>query len=428
MLRAEPPGNALRGRLRPPGDKSISHRALILGGLAEGITRIDGLLVSADTSATRLAMEQLGAAVSEEGATVCIRGLGTAGLHAPSTPLDMGNSGTAMRLLAGVLAAQAFDSELVGDASLSTRPMGRIIQPLELMGADIRAGAGGRAPLRIRGNPGLQGIDYASPVASAQIKSCVLLAGIYARGRTRVTEPRPSRDHTERLLPHFGVACDQASVQGGSRLLAAPVQVPADPSSAAFLVAAALLVPGSELLLEGVGTNPTRTAFYSVLHGMGAQLAFHNPRLDSGEPVADLRARHSGRLRGIDVPADWIPAMIDEIPVLLALAAFAEGTTRVRGAAELRVKESDRLRVMGQGLQAMGIEIAEFPDGMDVVGGTPRPASVDGHGDHRCAMSFAVMGQAIEPGLEISGTELIGTSYPGFQDDMRSIGARLSEA
>lgn len=428
MLTAEPPGRALSGRLRPAGDKSISHRALILAGLAAGESRIEGLLRSADTSCTRQAMVQLGAQVRDEGPLVLVRGTGAAGPRAPSADLDMGNSGTAMRLLAGVLAGQPFSSVLTGDASLSTRPMGRIIRPLRSMGAHIEAAEGDRAPLRIAGTTQLHGIEYASPVASAQIKSCLLLAGLYATGRTRVSEPRLSRDHTERMLPLFGVACEDGAVTGGSRLQAAAVQVPADPSSAAFLAVAALLVPGSELMLTGIGVNPTRVAFFDVLQAMGADLVFESPRLQGREPVADLRVRYSGQLRGVDVPGEWIPSMIDEVPALLALAAAADGVTRVRDAAELRVKESDRLAVMGQGLRALGVAVTDHADGIDVCGGALRAARVDAHGDHRCAMSFAALGQATPGGLRIAGAELIDTSYPGFHADMRSLGARLDEA
>jgi len=426
VLVAEPPGRSLSGHLRPAGDKSISHRALIFSGLARGESRIVGLLRSADTDATQTAMSQLGARYNEEGGALRVIGTGAEGLAPPAADLDMGNSGTAMRLLAGVLAGQPFDSVLFGDASLSSRPMGRILRPLRSMGARIDAEDGDRSPLRIHGTTELQGIDYVSPVASAQIKSCLLLAGLYARGRTKVTEPRLSRDHTERMLPVFGVACQDRSVQGGDRLQGAEVSVPADPSSAAFLAVAALLVPDSTLKLTEVGINPTRVAFYDVLKAMGADLAFTNERMLGQEPVADLQVRYSGRLRGIDVPGDWIPAMIDEVPALLAIADCAEGVTRIREAAELRVKESDRLEVMGTGLRALGIGVADYEDGIDITGGLPHSGAVEAHGDHRCAMSFAALGQVVGGGIGITGAELIGTSYPGFHDDMRRVGARLS--
>ncbi len=429
-LHAETAAGPLTGTLTPPGDKSISHRSLIFGGLAEGESVIEDLLVSADTTATRNAMAQLGATFTDDGNVIRVRGLGAAGLGAPDAPLDMGNSGTAMRLLAGVLAAQPFDSVLTGDASLNSRPMRRIIAPLEQMGGRIEATEGGTAPLKIHGNAALQGIDYASPVASAQIKSCVLLAGLFAAGTSRVTEPRLSRDHTERMLPLFGVRMGEgASLEGPQGLKAARVRVPADPSSAAFLVAAALLVPGSDILLRNVGLNPTRTAFFDAVKAMGGNLEITPDATiaEDLEPIGDIRIRHSGRLRGIDLPPEWVPAMIDEVPILMALAATAEGRTRVTEAAELRVKESDRLAVMARGLQAMGIEVTERPDGVDVMGGQPASARVDAVNDHRCAMSFAVLGQVMAGGVDIDGADYIDTSYPGFVDDMRSAGANLGK-
>ncbi len=428
-LHVTPAATPLNGTLRPPGDKSISHRALIFSGLAAGESRIEGLLVSGDTTATRNAMEQLGARYREEGGALVATGIGEAGLQAPEGVLDMGNSGTAMRLLAGVLAAQPFDSVLSGDASLNSRPMGRIIKPLELMGAKVAADEGGRAPLRIQGNPKLRGIDYASPVSSAQVKSCVLLAGLFAEGVSRVSEPRLSRDHTERMLPHFGVAVGEGpSIEGGQALRAADVIVPADPSSAAFLATAALVVPGSEVVLRGVGLNPTRDAFYRVVELMGGDLEILDRRTEGGEPVGDLRLRYSPDLRGVDVPPEWIPAMIDEVPILLALAARARGVTRIREAEELRVKESDRIAVMARGLAAMGIDLTEYPDGIDLTGGPSRFARVASSHDHRCAMSFAVLGLVSEGGVEIEGAEYIDTSYPGFRADLAGLGARLEAA
>jgi 3-phosphoshikimate 1-carboxyvinyltransferase len=336
----------------------------------------------------------------------------------------MGNSGTAMRLLAGVLAGQPFDSVLVGDASLSQRPMRRIITPLEQMGARIESGSGGRAPLRIHGRA-LRGIEYASPVASAQVKSCVLLAGLYAAGRSCVTEPQLSRDHTERMLPAFGVVLPApCCVDGGGRLVAANLQIPADPSSAAFLAAAALMVQGSEVILNEVGLNPTRTGFFRAIEAMGADIEIE-PQADLGEePVGTIRVRHRHGLRGLELPAAWVPSMIDEMPVLMALAAGARGVTRVRGAAELRVKESDRLAVMTRGLRAMGVEVTEYPDGFDIAGATRlRSAELDGHNDHRCAMSFALLGMLAPDGVAVNGAEYIETSYPGFV--ARTLGAAI---
>lgn len=430
ILRSAAVRAPLRGRLRPPGDKSISHRAVILSGLAKGESRVEHWLASTDVRATMRAMCQLGAEVTESSGVLIIVGTGGGRLTAPTRPLDMGNSGTAMRLLAGVLAAQPFDSILTGDRSLNARPMRRIILPLEGMGASITASPEGTAPLRISGNPGLHGIDYVSPVASAQIKSCVLLAGLYASGSTSVTEPRPSRDHTERMLPLFGVElAGPCAVEGGSQLQGGHVEVPADPSSAAFLAAAALLVPDSEVEMTDVGLNETRTAFFRVVEAMGADITCRNRRHLGNEPVGDVTVRYSGRLRGIEVPPEWIPAMIDEVPVLLALAAVADGPTRIREAAELRIKESDRLAVMAKALQAAGITAQERGDGIDVKGGSPGSARVDAADDHRCAMSLAVLGLTVESGLVIDGAGYIDTSYPGFLEDMARIGAdRLAPA
>jgi 3-phosphoshikimate 1-carboxyvinyltransferase len=429
ILRTEPAPAPLSGDLTPPGDKSISHRALIFGCLAAGESRIRGLLDSEDIRATAEACRQLGMTARQEDGELVLQGVGEAGLHQPAAPLDMGNSGTAMRLLAGVLAAQDFDSELIGDASLSRRPMRRIVQPLERMGARIDTAEGGTPPLRIRGNPRLRGIEYDSPIASAQVKSCLLLAGLYATGHTSVREPLKSRDHTERMLPAFGVNLrGDCGVRGGSRLKGASVQVPADISSASFFLVAAAMVPGSDLLLREVGLNETRDGILHVLRAMGADLTVHNRRQFGGEEAADLRVRYAGRLEGVDIPPERVPALIDELPVVLALAAVAEGTTRVRGAAELRVKESDRLAVMGRGLSALGVRLREYDDGMDVEGGAIAGGRVDGAGDHRCAMSFAVLGQVADKAVTIGGAANVDTSYPGFVSDLRSTGGRVAVA
>jgi 3-phosphoshikimate 1-carboxyvinyltransferase len=424
MLLAKPAASSLRGRLRPPGDKSISHRAVIFAGLARGSSRISGWLDSADVRATVGAMRQLGAKVREVDGELLIEGTADKGLAAQSEALDMGNSGTAMRLLAGVLAGQPHTYVLTGDHSLNARPMRRIIRPLEMMGARIEAGTNDTAPLTIHGSGTLQAIDYVSPVASAQVKSCVLLAGLFADGVSSVQEPRLSRDHTERLLPVFGVElAGPCAVRGGSRLQGATVQVPADPSSAAFPAVAAALTPGSEVTLEGVGLNETRTAFYKALQAMGGDVNITVTGKVGEEPVGTIRVRHAEGLKGIDLPQEWIPAMIDEVPALLALAARARGTTRIRGAAELRVKESDRLAVMSAALRRLGIDTVDYDDGIDVAGGAPVAARVDANDDHRCAMSLAALAQVMEGGLEIGGAGYIDTSYPGFAGDMASLGA-----
>ena len=426
ILRTEPAASPLRGELTPPGDKSISHRALIFGCLSKGETRVEGLLDSEDVKATAAACRQLGMGLREENGVLVLKGVGERGLSRPDSDLDMGNSGTAMRLLAGVLAAQPFDSVLLGDESLSRRPMDRVVRPLRLMGAEIETAEGGTPPLRIRGTPGLSGIAYDSPVASAQVKSCVLLAGLYASGRTSVSEPLKSRDHTERMLPAFGVQLDgEVAVSGGARLRGTALRVPADISSAAFFLVAAALVPGSDLLLCNVGLNRTRDGIVHVMQAMGADLAVENERESGGERVGDLRVRYAGRLKGVDIPEDRVPALIDELPVLLALAASCEGTTRLRGAAELRVKESDRLAVMARGLETLGVDLEEFPDGMDVRGGEIGGGRVDGAGDHRCAMSFCVLGQVAAGPVIVEGCHNIDTSYPGFTHDLAGLGGNV---
>ncbi|MEJ2401997.1 MAG: 3-phosphoshikimate 1-carboxyvinyltransferase [Xanthomonadales bacterium] len=427
ILRVAPPAPPVRGELRPPGDKSISHRALIFACLADGESRIGGLLEGEDVLATLAACRQLGLEARKAGETWILRGVGRDGLRAPAAPLDMGNSGTAMRLLAGVLAAQPFDSVLVGDESLSRRPMNRIVRPLTQMGARIETGPDGTPPLRIHGNPALEGIDYASPVASAQVKSCLLLAGLYARGRTSVREPHLSRDHTERMLPAFGVdlAGDRA-VNGGSRLRGTELEVPGDISSAAFFLAAAALVPGSDLQLRNVGLNATRDGVIRVLQAMGADITLTGLRESGGERVGDIRVRYAGRLRATEITPEQVPGLIDELPVIFALAAAGEGTFRLRGAAELRVKESDRLAVMARGLETLGVSVEEYPDGIDITGGEIRGGAVDGAGDHRCAMSFCVLGQIATGPVTVDGAHNIATSYPDFARDLARLGGRVS--
>jgi 3-phosphoshikimate 1-carboxyvinyltransferase len=428
MLETQPASAPLQGEVTPPGDKSISHRALIFSCLAEGESRVTGLLQSEDVKATEKACVQLGMGVRRQGQTLFLQGVGSRGLSAPGAPLDMGNSGTAMRLLAGVLAAQPFDSVLFGDESLNQRPMTRIVKPLTLMGATIETAENGTPPLRIAGTSALHGIDYESPIASAQVKSCVLLAGLYADGQTTVSEPLLSRDHTEQMLPAFGAELvGPCGVAGGTRLTAATVHVPADISSAAFFMVAATLVPGSELLLRNVGLNRTRDGIVQVLREMGADLTVHDLRRQGGEQVGDIRIRCAGRLRGIDIPEEWVPSLIDEVPVIMALAAVSEGTTRIRGAAELRVKESDRLDVMAKGLRQLGVQLKEYEDGVDVTGGSVNGGRVDGAGDHRCAMSFAVLGQVASAAVAIEGAEHINTSFPSFVRDLAAVGGCVDE-
>jgi 3-phosphoshikimate 1-carboxyvinyltransferase len=427
ILTVEPAPGGLRGVVTPPGDKSISHRALILSALAGGRSEIRGLLESEDTLATLRACVQLGASVERKGGRILVTGTAGALSPPPGGVLDMGNSGTAMRLLAGVLCGQGFDCVLSGDASLNSRPMRRVVVPLRQMGADITATQDGTAPLTIRAAGPLTGIDYESPVASAQIKSCVLLAGLFATGRTRVTEPRLSRDHTERMLPLYGVELPApCAVDGGARLQATNFDVPADISSAVFALAAAAMVPGSSVTVRRVGLNPTRTGFLRCLEAMGADVKVSNAAGQATEPVGDVSVAFTEGLRGIEVPQEWVPDMIDELPLLMALAATASGLTRIRGAGELRVKESDRIAVMAAGLQELGVDSEEYPDGMDIHGGKIGGGRVASAGDHRCAMSFAVLALAGTGNVIIEGAEYIATSYPGFSDDMRMLGAGMT--
>lgn len=429
ILTVEPAASGLQGELSPPGDKSISHRALIFSSLATGRSEISGLLESEDTLATLKACEQLGAGVNRKSGKIYITGTG--GIFKPPTNglLEMGNSGTAMRLLAGVLSGQDFDSTLSGDASLNSRPMGRVVVPLTLMGADITASQTGTAPLLIRASGGLHGIEYVSPVASAQIKSCILLAGLFASGTTCVLEPRLSRDHTERMLPLFGVDLPApCSVIGGSKLKATSFTVPGDISSAVFVLAAAAMTPDSDVIVRQVGLNPTRTGFIRCLEAMGADVSIINQSAQSTEPVGDIHLIYNGSLKAIDVPESLVPDMIDELPLLMALAVTASGITRIRGAAELRVKESDRLAVMANGLRKLGVELKEYPDGIDIKGGRVSGARVQSAGDHRCAMSFAVLGLVVASSrIQIEDAEFIATSYPGFTDDLSRLGANIGE-
>jgi 3-phosphoshikimate 1-carboxyvinyltransferase len=412
------PAAAIRGDITVPGDKSISHRAIMLAAIAEGSSRIRGFLEGEDTRATAAIFGSLGVAIeSPSPSQRIVHGVGLHGLKGPSLDLDCGNSGTGMRLLAGLLAGQDFDATLTGDESLSRRPMRRVIEPLMKMGARIEAVQGGLPPLRIRGGHALHGISYSPPVASAQIKSAVLLAGLYADGETEVREDHPTRDYTERMLAAFGwpivFSAGQARLSGGHRLRAIDVNVPADFSSAAFFIVAATLAPGSELAVRAVGLNPRRTGLLHVLRAMGADIREENRREEGGEIVADLIVRHAP-LHGIDVPIEHVPDMIDEFPVLFVAAAAARGTTTIRGAAELRVKESDRIATMAAGLRALGIAVAETPDGAVIEGGAFQGGVVQGAGDHRVAMSFAVAGLIAAQGVRIRDCANVGTSFPGF--------------
>jgi len=431
-LRAQP-SPPVRGTLRVPGDKSISHRCAIFSGLASGTSRIEGFLRAADCLATLRAMQQLGAEVHwRDENTLLITGVGAAGLQAPREPIDCGNSGTAMRLLAGVLAAQPFASELTGDASLNSRPMARIIKPLQAMGARIEGTAEGTAPLRCGPTFSLRGMKYDSPVASAQVKSCLLLAGLFTTdsraSQTCVSEPVKSRDHTERLLPafscHVTVQGKQACIRGGQHLRATNVEVPADISSAAFFLVAAAARPGAEVLLTDLCINPTRAGVIAILRAMGAEISLLNRRTHGNEPMADVRIRGT-RLHGIDIDPQLVPAAIDEFPIIFIAAALAEGRTRLRQAKELRAKESDRIAVMVAGLQRLGVSCVEKPDGVIIHGGKILSGQVDAAGDHRCAMSFLVAGHLAEGPVTVTGCHNIATSYPEFIEHARSLGMTI---
>jgi len=422
-------GSPLQGVLDVPGDKSVSHRAVMLAALADGVSEITGFLEGEDTRATAAIFGQLGVRIDAPAAsTRVVHGVGLHGLQAAGSPLDCGNAGTGMRLLAGLLAGQAFDSVLVGDASLSRRPMGRVTEPLTRMGARIETGEGGLPPIRIHSRNVLQAIDFEPSIASAQVKSAVLLAGLYAEGETRVREPHPTRDYTERMLSAFGWPVDfrpgDVRLTGGHRLRATSVDVPADFSSAAFFLVAASLVPGSDLLLRRVGMNPRRTGLLAALRLMGADIEQSAVGEQGGEPVADLRVRHAP-LRGIEVPEALVPDMIDEFPALFVAAALAEGETVVRGAAELRVKESDRIAVTAAALQALGGRVQETPDGALIQGGSLDGGEVHSHGDHRIAMSLAIAAQRASGEVRITDCANVATSFPGFDELARAAGFGL---
>jgi 3-phosphoshikimate 1-carboxyvinyltransferase len=424
-------GGSLRGELRVPGDKSISHRSIMLGAIAEGETRVSGFLEGADALATMNAFRAMGVTIDgPRDGVLEIRGVGLHGLRAPAAPLDLGNSGTAMRLMAGLLAGQFFSSELVGDASLSGRPMGRVITPLTAMGARIDHAEGGRPPLRIKGGCPLRGIHYDLPIASAQVKSSVLLAGLYAEGTTTVTEPAPTRDHTERMLRGFGypVSRDGAgniSLHGGGSLHGTAIDVPADISSAAFFLVGASIAPGSDLLLTHVGMNPTRVGVINILRAMGADIEEHDPREIGGEPVADLRVR-SASLKGLEIPVEQVPLAIDEFPVLFVAAACAEGRTILRGAEELRVKESDRIAAMAEGLSRLGVGCEVLPDGIVIDGfgdgGGFGPGVIESHHDHRIAMAFAIAALRCDGDIRVGDVDNVATSFPGFDTLAAGVG------
>ena len=430
------PSRLRDARVTVPGDKSISHRALMLGSLATGRTEVSGFLAGEDCLATAAAMRALGVDISQPAPTeMVIDGVGLHGLRAPSGDLDLGNSGTAMRLMAGLLAAQGFDSVLTGDESLRGRPMGRIVTPLTRMGAAIESDCDGTPPLQITGGLNLQGIDYEMPVASAQVKSAVLLAGLYAAGATTVTEPAVTRDHTERMLRAMGATVrsealgrgTRIALEGGQALRACAIDVPADLSSATFIILGTLLSQDADILIENVGVNPTRTGVLDILLGMGADIRLENPRTHGDEPVADIRVRAS-RLSGGPVDPALVSLAIDEFPALFVAAAAASGTTTFSGLEELRVKESDRIAAMADGLRRLGIRVDETPDGAVVHGGRFGGGEVQSFHDHRVAMSLAMAATIAEDVVVIRDVDNVNTSFPGFDACVAGLGADVQVA
>ena len=415
----------LRGSLHVPGDKSISHRSVMFGALAKGDTEISNFLRGADCLSTISCFRSMGVDIEEKGENVLVHGKGLRGLRRPDSILDCGNSGTTTRLISGILAAQDFDVTLTGDESIQKRPMKRIIDPLSLMGAEIESVRGnGCAPLHITGAP-LHGISYSTPVASAQVKSAILLAGLYADGETRVTEPALSRNHTELMLSSFGADVrtegTTVTIRQAEELYGQKIQVPGDISSAAFFIAAGLLIPGSEILLKNVGVNPTRDGVLRVFRRMGGSIETTVLSSGAGEPAADLLVKAS-RLHGVEIGGEEIPSLIDEIPVIAAAACFADGVTVIRDAAELKVKESNRIAAMTENLRAMGADVTETEDGMIIRGGRPlHGAVIDSRNDHRIAMTFAVAALAAEGETSIPQWDCVNISYPGFLEDLRKL-------
>ncbi len=422
-------GRVPAGRFRPPGDKSITHRAYLFGLLAAGETRVRGANPGEDCGRSLAAAAALGASVRREGDDVVLRGA-EPGPSAPLADVDCGNSGTTMRLLAGIAAPCPGTTVLAGDASLVRRPMARIVEPLALMGAEIETAPQGRPPLRVRGAR-LRGIAYDVPVASAQVATCLLLAGLSAEGPTRVTLPGPARDHTERLLPAFGASLEVEPGPGGGRTVAiaqarlkgVAVDVPGDFSAAAFLLAAAAATPGAEVTAVGVSLNPTRTGLLDVIAAMGAAVSVEGRREAAGEPAGDVTVRGPAALEAFDVPPGWVPRLVDEVPAWVVLASAAQGVSRVTGASELRVKESDRIVALARNLARAGIAARELPDGLEVEGGRPRGAMIEAHLDHRVVMAFAALAALADEPTEFDDVSSVATSYPGFWDDLAALGA-----
>ena len=421
----------LKGSIKVPGDKSISHRSIMLGSIAEGVTRVSGFLEGEDSLATLNAFRDMGVQIERNGSNVVIHGVGMRGLKEPKNPLNLGNSGTSIRLMSGLLSAQNFDSKLCGDESLSTRPMGRVINPLREMGADI-FGDDSRPPLTIKGGSKLSGIEYTLPVASAQIKSCLLLAGLYGEGITTVIENGISRDHTERMLRGFGYdvisSNNRISLLGGGSLKGCNIEVPSDISSAAFFMVAGCISKDSSITLNSVNINPTRTGVIDILKLMGGNIELLNQRLQAGELIADIKVS-SSNLKGIEIPENLVPLAIDEFPVLFIAASCADGETVLTGAKELRVKESDRIQVMADGLTSLGIENHVLEDGIRILGGefTKQDSSIKSHHDHRISMAFAIASVRSKFDIEIEGVDNVKTSFPNFEVLANSIGMSIKQ-
>lgn len=426
------PGGPLSGCPILPGDKSISHRAVLLGALAEGVTRISGLLLGEDVQMTIDAFRACGTKIDFEGDDCIIEGKGLTKLNPPSTSIYCGNSGTAMRLMMGVFAGQNFPVTLTGDESLSSRPMRRVMEPLKRMGASIQVSENGTAPVAIEPVKRLNSVNWEMQVPSAQVKSAILLAGLYASGQTKVLENKTTRDHTEIMLNQFGIPVTnqdgEISITGKIQLVGQHLQIPADISSAAFFIVAALLVPNSKIKLSNVGINPTRSALLEVLDSMGANISVCNVRTMGGEPVADISVQYTEKLKGVTVNPSLIPRMVDEIPILSVAAACAQGVTELSGCEELRFKESDRIRTVVQGLTALGVFVQEKSDGMIIEGGQFKGGTVDSFGDHRIAMAFSIAGAIGTSSVTVKNSDCVNTSFPGFRELSSSLGINIEAA
>ena len=422
------PSNSIIGKVNIPGDKSISHRAIILAAIADGESRIKNFLQGEDTLATIRVFQKMGVNIKNDGDIIIVKGVGLHGLRAENPTLDFGNSGTSVRLLSGLLSAQNFSSQLIGDESLMKRPMFRIINPLQKMNAKINCTELGTLPIKIEGGQKIEGIEYELPIFSAQLKSCLLLAGLYAEGTTKIIENMATRDHTERMLANFSHSVikkgNQISIKKADRLIGCEIIVPGDFSSAAYFIVAAILTPNSNIILENVGVNPTRNAMIKIMKLMGADVELKNERLESGEPVATIYAKTS-KLIGIDIPEELVPVAIDELPIILVAAACAKGKTKLSGAAELRVKESDRIQSMLDGFISLGIKVKALEDGMIIEGGQYNGGVINSNDDHRIAMAFSIAGIIAKAPIIINSCKNVATSFPEFVDTAKHLGMNI---